>query len=84
MQVPHDHDQKRLKEEPLGVNDGASPRAACGRRWGGDAVHQLEELDKDAILTDHEGASEKRVYGHKPFSEALLVRTRRVETISYL
>jgi hypothetical protein len=55
------------------------------RGWwrGGDAVDQTEELDKDAILTDHEGASEKRVYEHKPFSEASRVRTR-VEASSYL
>jgi hypothetical protein len=40
-------------------------------------------LDKDAVLTDHEDASEKRVYGHKPFSEALVVRTS-VEKMIYL
>ncbi len=46
-------------------------------------VDQAEELDKDAILTDHKRASEKRVYRHEPFSEAFLVKTS-VEATSYL
>ena len=40
-------------------------------------------MDKDAILVDHERASEKRVYERKPFSEAFGVRTS-VEALSYL
>jgi len=83
MQVFDDHDHQRLQEQPFGVNDRAATRATWGRRRSGDTVHQTEELDKDAILTDHGCASEKRVYEHKPFSEAFVVRTS-VEAPSYL
>jgi hypothetical protein len=46
-----------------------------GRRWGGYALHQTNQLDKDGVLGDHGRASEGRVLGHTPSSEAFLARS---------
>src|SRR5215207_3467982 len=83
VKAPHDHDQKCLHKEPIGVEDGSSARAAWWRWRGWAALNEADQLDKDAILSNHAGASEKRVYGHKPFSEAFGLRTS-VGAVSYL
>jgi hypothetical protein len=82
VQALDDHDHQRLQEKPLGVKEGPPTRRARRRR-GGDALHQTEESDKDAILSDHKRASEERVYGCKPSSEAFRVQAS-LETLSYL
>ena len=75
MQPPHDHDYQSLHKELLGVEIGSSARAAWWRFRGRDALDQTDELDKDRVLIDHGGASEGRVHGHMPSSEASHVRS---------
>jgi len=53
------------------------PSAVSWRgRWGGYALHQTNQLDKDGVLSDHGCASEGRVLGHTPSSEAFLAQSR--------
>jgi hypothetical protein len=70
MQPPHDHDYQSLHKELLGVEIGSSARALRGRLRGRDTLDQTDELDKDAVLIDHGGASGSSVHGHTLSSEA--------------
>src|SRR5918993_1419195 len=69
VQPSYDHDQKRLQEELLRVDDGPSPAGARWRWRARNALDKTDQLDKDAVLSDHGGASESSVHGHTPSSE---------------
>src|SRR5215203_4840151 len=75
MQALDDHDHQRLQEQPLGVEDRSSARAAWRRWWDGDSVDQTDQLDKNTVLSDHGSASGSSVHGHTPSSEASHVRS---------
>src|SRR5215218_376664 len=75
MQALDDHDHQCLQEQPLGVEDRSSARAAWRRWWDGDSVDQTDQLDKNTVLSDHGSASGSSVHGHTPSSEASHVRS---------
>src|SRR3712207_6530221 len=71
VQPPDDRDHRSLQEKLLRVNGGPSPAAAAARwRWRTrDALYKSDQLDKDAVVSDHGRASEESVFGHSPSSE---------------
>jgi len=75
MQAPDDHDHQRLEEQGLGVDVRASSAGSARERRVGETIDKADELDKDRTLVDHERASEGRVLGHTPSSEAFLARS---------
>jgi hypothetical protein len=46
-------------------------------------VEKADQLDKEEVLNDHEGGSEKGVYRNRPSSEALCLKSS-LEEVSYL